>query len=79
MNDIFSKFLNYALIPTNLSIAIPEGTCARIGKSHFAPFNLCSQMGYHFNVNFEVKVGDRIAQLILEKIVTPDVMEVRNL
>jgi len=31
-----------ALIPTDLSFAIPEGTYARIGKSHFVPFNLCS-------------------------------------
>ncbi|KAG6750260.1 hypothetical protein POTOM_047357 [Populus tomentosa] len=30
------------------------------------------------DVDFEVKVGDRIAQLILEKIVTPDVMEVED-
>uniref|UniRef100_B9N3Y8 dUTP diphosphatase n=1 Tax=Populus trichocarpa TaxID=3694 RepID=B9N3Y8_POPTR len=30
-------------------------------------------------VDFEVKVGDRIAQLILEKIVTPNVMEVQDL
>jgi dUTP pyrophosphatase len=31
------------------------------------------------SVDFKVKVGDRIAQLILEKIVTPDVMEVEDL
>ena len=30
---------------------------------------------YHSNVDFEVKVGDRIVQLILEKIVTPDAMK----
>ena len=33
----------------------------------------------HSNVDFEVKVGDRIAALILEKIMTPDVMEVDDL
>jgi len=33
----------------------------------------------HSSVDFEVKVGDRIAQLILEKIVTPNVMEVEDL
>lgn len=33
----------------------------------------------HSDVDFEVKVGDRIAQLILEKIVTPEVMEVEHL
>ncbi|KAK3231593.1 hypothetical protein Dsin_003474 [Dipteronia sinensis] len=33
----------------------------------------------HSDVDFEVKVGDRIAQLIIEKIVTPDVLEVEDL
>ena len=33
----------------------------------------------HSDVDFEVKVGDRIAQLIIEKIVTPNVMEVEDL
>ncbi|XP_061962436.1 deoxyuridine 5'-triphosphate nucleotidohydrolase-like [Populus nigra] len=36
-------------------------------------------LGYQSNVDFKVKVGDRIVQLILEKIVTPDVMEVEDL
>ena len=33
----------------------------------------------HSSVDFKVKVGDRIEQLILEKIVTPDVMKVEDL
>ncbi|GMH03276.1 hypothetical protein Nepgr_005115 [Nepenthes gracilis] len=33
----------------------------------------------HSDVDFEVKVGDRIAQLIIEKIMTPDVVEVEEL
>ncbi|KAK2660514.1 hypothetical protein Ddye_007047 [Dipteronia dyeriana] len=33
----------------------------------------------HSDVDFEVKVGDRIAQLIIEKIMTPDVLEVEDL
>jgi len=33
----------------------------------------------HSSVDFEVKVGDWIAQLILEKIVTPNVMEFEDL
>jgi dUTP pyrophosphatase len=115
-----------ALIPTDLSIAIPEGTYARIGKSHPVFFNVKSvcftyglilflKLGFvdlaprsgltwkhsidvgagvidadyrgpvgvilfnHSDVDFEVKVGDRIAQLIIEKIVTPNVMEVEDL
>jgi len=31
------------------------------------------------SVDFEVKVGDRIVQLILEKIVTPNIMDVEDL
>lgn len=33
----------------------------------------------HSDVDFEVKIGDRIAQLIIEKIIVPDVEEVDNL
>lgn len=33
----------------------------------------------HSDFDFEVKVGDRIAQLIIEKIITPEVMEVEDL
>ncbi|CAK9146356.1 unnamed protein product [Ilex paraguariensis] len=30
----------------------------------------------HSDVDFEVKVGDRVAQMIIEKILTPEVAEV---
>lgn len=33
----------------------------------------------HSDVDFEVKSGDKIAQLIIEKIVTPEVVEVDDL
>lgn len=33
----------------------------------------------HSDVDFEVKAGDRIAQLIIERIMTPDVAEVDDL
>lgn len=33
----------------------------------------------HSDMDFDVKVGDRIAQLIIEKIMTPDVVEVEDL
>ena len=33
----------------------------------------------HSDQDFAVKAGDRVAQLILERIVTPDVMEVEDL
>nr|TKS12854.1 hypothetical protein D5086_0000059220 [Populus alba] len=44
-------------------------TCCFIGKIK----------GYYSNVDFEVKVGNRTAQLILEKIATPDVMQIEDL
>ena len=33
----------------------------------------------HSDKDFEVRSGDRIAQLVLERIYTPEVMEVENL
>lgn len=85
-----------ALVPTDLSIAIPEGTYARIAPRSGLAWKHSIDVGAgvidadyrgpvgvilfnHSDVDFEVKVGDRIAQLIIEKIVTPDVFEVENL
>lgn len=85
-----------ALIPTDLSIAIPEGTYARIAPRSGLTWKHSIDVGAgvidadyrgpvgvilfnHSDVDFEVKVGDRIAQLIIEKIVTPNVMEVEDL
>ena len=33
----------------------------------------------HSEVDFEVKKGDRVAQLVLERIYTPDIVEVEDL
>ncbi|KAJ6687262.1 DEOXYURIDINE 5'-TRIPHOSPHATE NUCLEOTIDOHYDROLASE [Salix purpurea] len=115
-----------ALVPTDLSIAIPEGTYARIGKSQPSYFNviyarfaygliLFLKLGFvdlaprsglawkhsidvgagvidadyrgpvgvilfnHSDLDFEVKVGDRIAQLILQKIETGNAVKVEDL
>ncbi|XP_011024411.1 PREDICTED: deoxyuridine 5'-triphosphate nucleotidohydrolase [Populus euphratica] len=85
-----------ALIPTDLSIAIPEGTYARIAPRSGLTWKHSIDVGAgvidadyrgpvgvilfnHSDLDFEVKVGDRIAQLIIEKIVTPNVMEVEDL
>ncbi|KAL2504107.1 Deoxyuridine 5'-triphosphate nucleotidohydrolase [Abeliophyllum distichum] len=85
-----------ALIPTDLSIAIPEGTYARIAPRSGLAWKHSIDVGAgvidadyrgpvgvilfnHSDVDFEVKAGDRIAQLIIEKIVNPEVTEVDDL
>ncbi|KAL6215892.1 hypothetical protein ACLB2K_015318 [Fragaria x ananassa] len=85
-----------ALVPTDLSIAVPEGTYARVAPRSGLALKHSIDVGAgvidadyrgsvgvilfnHSDVDFEVKVGDRIAQLIIEKIITPDVMEVEDL
>ncbi|CAI9771435.1 unnamed protein product [Fraxinus pennsylvanica] len=85
-----------ALIPTDLSIAIPEGTYARIAPRSGLAWKHSIDVGAgvidadyrgpvgvilfnHSDVDFEVKTGDRIAQLIIQKIETPEVTEVADL
>ncbi|XP_074283189.1 deoxyuridine 5'-triphosphate nucleotidohydrolase-like [Silene latifolia] len=85
-----------ALVPTDLSIAIPQGTYARVAPRSGLAWKHSIDVGAgvidadyrgpvgvilfnHSDVDFEVKEGDRIAQLIIEQIVTPDVFEVEDL
>ncbi|KAK1553563.1 hypothetical protein Q3G72_000452 [Acer saccharum] len=84
------------LVPTDISIAIPVGTYARVAPRSGLTWKHSIDVGAgvidadyrgpvgvilfnHSDVDFEIKVGDRIAQLIIEKIVTPDVLEVEDL
>lgn len=85
-----------AIVPTDISIAIPPGTYARVApRSGLAvkhgidvgagvvDYDYRGPLGvvlFNFGKEpFEVKAGDRIAQLVLERIVTPDVEEVEEL
>ncbi|XP_076922355.1 deoxyuridine 5'-triphosphate nucleotidohydrolase-like [Bidens hawaiensis] len=85
-----------ALVATDLSIAVPQGTYARIAPRSGLAWKHSIDVGAgvvdadyrgpvgvilfnHSDADFEVKVGDRIAQLIVEKIITPEVVEVDDL
>ncbi|GAB4852544.1 hypothetical protein Ancab_040548 [Ancistrocladus abbreviatus] len=85
-----------ALVATDLSFSIPEGTYARIAPRSGLTWKHSIDVGAgvidadyrgpvgvilfnHSDVDFEVKAGDRIAQLIIERIMTPDVVEVEEL
>ncbi|XP_020263074.1 deoxyuridine 5'-triphosphate nucleotidohydrolase-like [Asparagus officinalis] len=85
-----------ALVPTDLSISIPEGTYARVAPRSGLAWKHSIDVGagvidadyrgplgvilFNFSdVDFEVKAGDRIAQFIIERIMTPDVVEVEDL
>ncbi|KAM3378301.1 deoxyuridine 5'-triphosphate nucleotidohydrolase [Capsicum galapagoense] len=85
-----------ALVPTDLSIAVPQGTYARIAPRSGLTWKHSIDVGAgvvdadyrgpvgvilfnHSDVDFEVKIGDRIAQLIIEKIIVPEVEVVDDL
>lgn len=80
------------LVATGLTIAIPEGTYARVAPRSGLAVKHCIDTGagvidedYRGHVQvvlinnseqeYTVKPGDRIAQLILERIMTPEVEE----
>ncbi|KAM0883463.1 hypothetical protein ACQ4PT_031625 [Festuca glaucescens] len=85
-----------ALVATDLSIAIPEGTYARVAPRSGLALKHSIDVGAgvidadyrgpvgvvlfnHSEVDFAVKPGDRIAQLIIQMIATPEVAEVEDL
>lgn len=85
-----------ALVPTDLSIAIPEGTYARVAPRSGLALKHSIDVGAgvidadyrgpvgvvlfnHSDVDFAVKPGDRIAQMIIQVVVTPEVAEVEDL
>lgn len=84
-----------AIIKTDIAVAIPDGHYGRIAPSWIAWKNHidvgagvidCDYRGNvgvvlfnHSNQKFSIKRGERIAQLIIEKISTPDVLEVDDL
>ena len=82
-----------AIIPTDLSIAVPEGCYGRIAprsglswKKHTDIGAGVIDMDYrgpvgvvifnHADTDLKIDVGDRVAQLILEKISYADIVEV---
>lgn len=83
------------LIDTGLSMVIPSGTYGRIApRSSLSCKGLFVNAGVvdsdyrgevkvllvnYSDADFKVNIGDRIAQLILEQIITPDVVIVEDL
>ena len=84
------------LVATDLSVACPPGTYARVAPRSGLALKKGIDVGagvidadyrgpvgvilFNFgDMDFEVKEGDRIAQLILEKIVVPEIEEVESL
>lgn len=95
-SDIVVPAHGKALVPTDISIAVPVGTYGRVaprsGLAHKHFINVGAgvidadyrgPLGVilinHSSVDFPVKIGDRIAQLILEVIRTPSVVVVDTL
>lgn len=85
-----------AIIPTGITVAIPEGHYGKIeGRSGLAARDGVAPLGgvidadyrgevkvilvNHSRNNWFAKPGDRIAQLVILPIVTPDVVEMREL
>jgi len=85
-----------AIIKTGLSIAIPQGTYARVAPRSGLAAKKMIQVGAgvidydyrgevgvvlfnHGTDDFEVQVGDRVAQLILEKVAMSRAVEVESL
>lgn len=85
-----------AIVPTDISIAVPEGTYGRVAPrsglavKHFLDVGAgvidedyrgpVGVVLFNFSqTDYKVQKGDRIAQLVLEKIMTPEVQEVEDL
>ncbi|OCB84363.1 dUTP diphosphatase [Sanghuangporus baumii] len=76
-----------ALIDTQISIAVPKGCYGRVApRSGLGAGVIDSDyrgivfvlLFNHSDSDFEIVEGDRVAQLIIEKIETPDVVEVNK-
>lgn len=85
-----------AVVPTDISIAVPIGTYGRVAprsglaSKHFIDTGAgvidadyrgpVGVLLFNFSeTDFKISQGDRIAQLVLEKIITPEVAEVKSL
>eukprot|EP00834_Sanchytrium_tribonematis_P004546 NODE_229_length_12207_cov_1.116700.p12 type:complete len:142 gc:universal NODE_229_length_12207_cov_1.116700:4899-4474(-) len=94
--DTVLKAQGKGIVPTDISMAIPNGYYGRIAPrsslaaKHFIDVGAgvidsdyrgpVGVVLFNFNSeDYEVKKGDRVAQLVIEKIGTPEVKEVATL
>lgn len=94
--DLIIPPMGKAIVPTDLRIAVPEGTYGRVAprsglaaKHHIDVGAGVVDADYrgpvgvvlfnHAQTEFQIKEGDRVAQLICEKVVYAEVEEVKDL
>ena len=86
---------NRALVPTGIAISVPPGTYGRIAPRSGLAVKYGIDVGAgvinedrseikvllmnHGDTDYTINAGDRIAQLIIEKISSPEVKEVNEL
>ncbi|KAM0915246.1 hypothetical protein ACQ4PT_010978 [Festuca glaucescens] len=85
-----------ALVATDLSVAVPEGTYARIAPRSGLAWKRGIDVGAgvvdadyrgpvgvllfnHSDADFAVRPGDRVAQMVVERVAAPEVAEVDDL
>ncbi|ORX56868.1 deoxyuridine triphosphatase [Hesseltinella vesiculosa] len=95
-SDIVIPAQGKVIVPTDISIAVPEGCYGRVAPrsglavKHFIDTGAgvidadyrgpVGVVLFNFSKeDYKVTQGDRIAQLVLERIYTPDVVEVEDL
>ncbi|KAK9478746.1 Deoxyuridine 5'-triphosphate nucleotidohydrolase [Lipomyces japonicus] len=96
IEDVLIKSHDRAVVNTDIAIAVPVGTYARVAPRSGLATKHGIQTGAgvidadyrghvrillfnHSGEDFQVRAGDRIAQIVIERIITPPVVHVNEL